>query len=152
LNYIQATRAHADDIYQLVQDTVTQIYPKYYSKEIVDFFCQLHNQKNILKDIERGTVGMLMVDDRIIGTGSYDRNHITRVYVSPAFQRQGYGSYIMQVLEDQIAPEYDTIYLDASLPAKHMYEKRGYVTQKQESMEVEQGAVLNYDVMQKVLL
>lgn len=151
MEYIIAKRENAEEIYKLVRDTIKTIYPKYYPQEVVEFFCHLHNKENILKDIENGLVGMLVDNNRLIGTGSYKENHITRVYVSPKFQRQGYGSYIMQSLESSIALKYNVVYLDASLSASQMYEKRGYVTQKHEKMNVENGAVLVYEVMQKEL-
>lgn len=151
MEYIKAAKEQAEEIYKLVQNTVTTIYPKYYPKEVVDFFCQLHNKENIARDIDSGNVGVLIENGQLIGTGSYQDNHITRVYVDPAFQKRGYGSYIMQMLENEIALHYDKVYLDASLPASHMYENRGYATVKHETWEVENGVVLVYEVMEKQL-
>ena len=56
MEYIYATSENLEEIYQLVRDTVTTIYPKYYPQEVVDFFCRLHSKENILKDIESGVV------------------------------------------------------------------------------------------------
>lgn len=151
MEYINAKSENIEEIYQLVRDTVKTVYPKYYPQEVVDFFCQWHSKENIRKDIESGLVGMLVDNDQLVGTGSYKDNHITRVYVSPKFQRHGYGSFIMQVLEDKIATSYSDAYLDASLPASHMYENRGYITQKHERRNVENGVVLVYEVMRKEL-
>lgn len=95
MQYIKATEQNLQQIVQLVQNTIRTIYPKYYPKEVVDFFCELHCEENIRKDIEDGRVGILIVDGTIVGTGCYKDNHITRVYVAPQCQRQGYGSYIM---------------------------------------------------------
>ena len=113
----------------------------YYPKEVVDFFCELHCEENIFKDIMSGLVGVLKRNDEILGTGCYKDNHITRVYVNPAFQKQEYGSYIMQCLENEIGLCHDKVYLDASLPASHLYEKRGYKTLKHERWNVENGEV-----------
>ena len=66
------------------------------------------------QDVKNGIVGVLQVDDVIVGTGCYKDNHITRVYVDPEYQGRGYGSYIMQCLEDEISLNYDTVYLDSS--------------------------------------
>lgn len=151
MEYIQAKRENIDEIYELVQDTILTIYPKYYPYEVVKFFCNHHSKQNILKDIDNGTVGMLIDNGKLIGTGSYRDNHITRVYVSPSFQRQGYGSYIMQALENKIALQYEFAQLDASLPATQLYEKRGYVTQQHEKCACENGAVLVYEIMKKSL-
>ena len=45
---------------------------------------------------------MLVDNGQLVGTGSYNENHIIRVYVSPKFQGKGYGSFIMQTLEDKM--------------------------------------------------
>ena len=77
--------------------------------------------------------------------------HITRVYVKPELQGRGYGNFIMQCLENEIAKKYHSVELDASLPASHIYEKRGYKTVKHERYNVENGAVLVYEIMEKLL-
>ena len=69
----------------------------------------------------------------------------------PEYQGQGYGSYIMQWLEDEIRKVHTEVYLDASLPACRMYEKRGYTTVKHEMWSVENGVKLVYEVMKKEL-
>lgn len=151
MEYIKATDKNIDDVFNIVQNTVAAVYPHYYPKEVVYFFHELHNRENIAEDIKNGNVGMLMDNGKAVGTGSCDGNHITRVYVLPGFQRKGYGSFIMQCLEDAIAGEYDKVLLDASLPASHLYECRGYHTIKHERWPVENDVVLVYEVMEKFL-
>lgn len=149
MEYIRATKEHTEQIFNLVQETIITIYPKYYPNEIVDFFCQLHNKEDIEEDIKNGCVSILLKGDILLGTGSYKDNHITRVYVAPAFQGQGYGSYIMQNLENTIALKYDTVFLDASLPAIRLYKHRGYKTVEYGKCTVENDIVLVYEIMKK---
>ena len=151
MEYKKATLQESESIYEMVQTTIKTVYPKYYPKEVVDFFCEHHSLENILRDIENGVVGVLIDDDRMVGTGCYQNNHITRVYVLPEFQGRGYGSFIMEQLEDIIAGEYDKVFLDASLPACHLYEKRGYQTIRHDRWNVENGVVLVYEIMEKEL-
>lgn len=151
MKYIKATGENIDCVFHIVQNTVKTIYPKYYPKEVVDFFCELHSRENIARDIENGDAGILVVDNQIVGTGSHDDNHITRVYVLPEFQGKGYGSFIMQCLEDEISEKYHTVLLDSSLPASHLYEQREYHTIKHEKWSVENDVVLVYEVMEKSL-
>lgn len=151
MEYVKATENDTEQILRIVQDTIRTIYPNYYPKEVVDFFCELHCRKSISEDIKNGSVGVLRNDHMIVGTGCYKLNHITRVYVKPECQGKGYGSYMMQCLEDQISLKYDNVYLDASLPASRLYEKRGYQTVKHEKWEVENGKMLIYEVMVKSL-
>ncbi len=149
MKYIKATEKDTEQILMIVQETIRTIYPKYYPKEVVDFFCELHCKENIYKDIKSGFVGILQNNNVTVGTGCYKDNHITRVYVKPEYQGKGYGSYIMQCLENEISLKYDTVYLDASLPASHLYEKRGYQTIRHERWNVKNGRVLVYEVMEK---
>ena len=73
-------------------------------------------------------MGVLVNEDAIVGTGSFESNHIAGVYVLPSYQKRGYGSYIMDCLENEIVQKYDTAVLDASIPAACLYEHRGYKT------------------------
>lgn len=151
MEYIRAEEKDTEQILSIVQDTIQRIYPNYYPQEVVEFFCQLHCRERILEDIKSGLVGVLRNDGILVGTGSRKDNHITRVYVTPEYQGKGYGSYIMQCLENEICQQYDTAYLDASLPASHLYETRGYQTVEHKRYAVENGKILVYEVMEKLL-
>ena len=150
-DYIKATKKDVERIFELVQKTIRTIYPKCYPREVVNFFCDLHSRAAICEDIQKGYVGILVEGQQIVGTGSCQDEHITRVYVAPEYQGQGYGSYIMQCLEKEISQKYAAACLDASLPAGHMYEKRGYRTIRHEKYGVENGVSLIYEVMEKDL-
>lgn len=149
--YELATIEDLQAVYDVVQRTIKTIYPKYYPAEVVDFFCAHHSKDSILKDIEQGYVSVLKIDGKIVATGCFVENHITRVYVMPKHQKNGYGTFIMKNIEAQIGDKYDRAYLDASLPASHFYEKRGYITVGHEKCAVENGGVLVYAIMQKQL-
>ncbi len=138
-------------VYDVVQHTIRTIYPKYYPAEVVDFFCEHHSKAAILNDIKNGYVSVLKIDENIVGTGCFEDNHITRVYVLPEHQKKGYGTFIIKNLEARISKKYDKAYLDASLPAAALYEKLGYSTVKHERYPVKNGVVLVYEVMEKEL-
>lgn len=149
IRYIKAEIEDAETVFKMVQNTIISIYPKYYPKEVVDFFCDLHSKERIANDIIDGNVRLLMIGDIPVGTGSYKEDHITRLYVSPDYRGKGYGTFIMDKLEDEIAQKYDTVSLDASLPASIIYEHRGYKTVKHERWECENGVMLVYEIMEK---
>lgn len=138
-------------VYDVVQHTIKTIYPKYYPIEVVDFFCEHHNMEVIAKDIGNGCAGVLKIDEKIVATGCFVDNHITRVYVLPEYQKKGYGTFIMKTIEAQIGEKCDKAYLDASLPAAALYEKLGFSTIKHEHYPVENGVILAYEVMEKEL-
>lgn len=59
MKYRNATEKDTEQIAMLVQHTIKNIYPKYYPKEVDDFFCYLHSKENISKDIKNGPVAVL---------------------------------------------------------------------------------------------
>lgn len=147
--YELATIEELQAVYDLVQHTIKTVYPKYYPAEVVDFFCKHHSMEAIAQDIENGYVSVLKIDEKIVATGCFVENHITRVYVLPEYQKKGYGTFIMKTIEAQIGEKYDKAYLDASLPATALYGKLGFSTINHERYPVENGVILAYEVMEK---
>lgn len=94
MTYELAAIEDAKAVYEVVQHTIKSIYPKYYPREIVGFFCGHHSEETIEKDIKDGNVSVLKIDGNIVATGCFVDNHITRVYVLPEYQRKGYGTLI----------------------------------------------------------
>jgi len=138
-------------IYKIVQDTIKEVYPHYYLKEIVDMFCEFHSEESISKDIENGNVYVLLEKDEIIGTGTIKGNHITRVYVLPACQGNGFGTYIMNQLETVIGKKYAQAEIDSSLPACKIYYNRGYRTIDHGVWKCANGVIQVYEIMEKEL-
>jgi GNAT superfamily N-acetyltransferase len=151
MNIKKATLKDLGTIYDIVQDTIRGIYPNYYPTEVVDFFLFHHNKENIKKDLEKESVYLLSIDDKIIGTGSIDERYIGRVYILPEYQGKGYGSRIMDLLEEKTAEEFPTSFLDASLPSYEFYLKRGYKPTEYLKYEVENHRMLCYYIMEKDL-
>lgn len=149
MEYLTATAEMADSIYHILQTTIRTVYPKYYPQEVVDFFCDHHSREHISEGIASGHMGVLTDRNVMIGTGCYDGNHITGVYVMPDHQKQGCGSKIMDCLEREIAKESDTVLLDASLAAVLLYEHRGYKTVGHGAYELPNDVKLVYEIMEK---
>lgn len=138
-------------IINVVSKTVKEVYPRYYPGEVVTFFLLFHSEEKVMKDIVDGNVWVLVHDGQVIGTGSMEENHITRVYILPEYQGNGYGTFLIEKLEKELGKKYDSVLVDASLPACCLYEKLGYRTVKHERMALMNDAVLVYEVMEKRL-
>ncbi len=138
-------------IYQLVQETIREIYPKYYLQEIVEMFCEYHNLDNISEDIEAQNTYILLENDEMVGTGTRRENHITRVYVLPKYQKKGYCTFIMKQLEDIIMERYDYADIDASLPACNLYAHLGYKTVDHGIWNCKNDVIQVYEIMKKQL-
>ena len=140
-----------DSVKDITQTTIWSVYPKYYPSGAVQFFSNHHSDDRIRADIVAGIVFLIEVDGTAIGTVTVADNEINRLIVLPDFQRKGYGRELMDFAEEIIRKKHDYIILDASLPAKQIYLKRGYVTTKYNMIEIENGDYLCYDVMEKHL-
>ena len=140
-----------DSVKDITQTTIWSVYPKYYPSGAVQFFSNHHSDDRIRADIVAGIVFLIEVDGTAIGTVTVADNEINRLFVLPDFQRKGYGRELMDFAEEIIRKKHDLIILDASLPAKQIYLKRGYVTAKYNMIETENGDYLCYDVMEKHL-
>ena len=149
LIYGRAGGKSANEISELITKTIREIYPRYYPDGVVEFFCMLHSKERIRMDIQEGNMRVLRMNERIIGTGCLEGNHITRVYVLPEFQNKGYGTRMMLELEKEITEKYDSVVLDASLPACLLYEKLGYKTVRHERINIIDNVIFVYDVMEK---
>lgn len=149
LEYRRAEAEYVEALYQLVQHTIRQVYPRYYPRGIVEFFSALHTKERIAADVDNGLVRSLFVDGRLIGTGSCMGNHITRLFIKPELQGRGYGRFMMEQLEKEIAAQYDSCVLDASLAAVCFYERRDYKTIRHEALPACGGTVLVYEIMEK---
>lgn len=151
MKYIAATIDMADEIRNVLHTSIRTVYPKYYPGEVVNFFCNHHSKEHILEGIASGNMGVLTEGPVIVGTGCFHNNHITGVYVLPCYQKKGFGSYIMDCLEAEIAKNHEVSVLDASLPAACLYEHRGYKTVGHGIYELENDVRLVYEVMEKQL-
>ena len=139
-----------DTIFRITQETIRTIYPHYYPTGAVDFFLSHHSAENIVRDIENDLVYMC-IDSYMnaVGTVTVRDNELCRLFVLPKHQGNGYGRTLLNFAEEQIAQKYDSIVLDASLPAKSIYLSRGYVITGSHTVAAQNGDFLCYDVMQK---
>ena len=151
MKYITATTEMADGIRDVLHTAIKTVYPRFYPKEVVDFFCNHHSREHVLEGIASGNMGVLIDEDVIIGTGCYYGNHITGVYVLPKYQNKGCGTMIIDHLEREIAKKYDSVELDASLAAVILYEHRGYKTVGHGKYDLENGVKLVFEKMRKQL-
>jgi GNAT superfamily N-acetyltransferase len=126
MQIIKASPEHFDIVRQIVVETIKTVYPHYYPRGAVDFFLSHHSDEAIRADIDSGSVCLFKTDGDIFATGTVTENEISRLFVLPQFQGQGFGRKIMDYFESTIFRTYDAILLHASLAAVSMYRARGY--------------------------
>lgn len=145
----KASISDMDVVKNITQTTIRAVYPKYYPQGAVDFFSAHHSDEKIEADISAGYVYLLKAEDGYAGTVTVSENHINRLFVLPEYQGRGFGRALMDMAEELIFESYDKIELDASLPAKKIYLKRGYIETEYHIIDTPYGDHLCYDVMVK---
>lgn len=130
--------------------TVSEIYPHYYPKGAVEYFLAHHNEANIIKDIKENQVFLCFdLKRNVVGTVTIRENEICRLFVLPSRQGNGYGTELLDHAEKIISHQYSKIILSSSLPAKNIYQKRGYKDTGFNIIPTDHGDFLCYDVMVK---
>ena len=146
----QAVSSDLSTIKRISAITISEIYPHYYPKGAVDFFLAHHSEDNLMKDIERNRVFLCLDEYRnTVGTVTIKKNEICRLFVLPSCQGIGYGTEMLDFAEQAIFAQYSKVVLDASLPAKTIYLKRGYKEIEFNSIAVGNQEFLCYDVKEK---
>ena len=84
-----------------------------------------------------------------IGTITVKDNEICRLFVLPAYQGKGFGTEMLDFAEEIIFQHHSKVILDASLPAKKQYLKRGYKDIEFNIIATGDNDFLCYDVMEK---
>ena len=147
------TLSDLDTVRALIQNTIDLCYSGIYPKEAVCFFKNWHCNENVIRDAKEGYTIVLERNSRIIGTGTIVGDEIKRVFVQPAFQKNGFGKVVMQKLEKKaLSVGIGVVKLDASLPSKKFYDSLGYKTIEETFLEVENGKRLDYYKMQKLVI
>ena len=146
----QAVLADLSTVKYITELTISEVYPRYYPKGAVDFFIEHHNEEEILNDIKKNRVFLCSDASRnAIGTVTVKDNEICRLFVLPVHQGKGYGREMLDFAEKRISGQYSKIVLDASLPAKQIYLKRGYREIEFNIITTRGNDFLCYDVMEK---
>lgn len=139
-----------DTVKEITAATISEIYPDYYPKGAIDFFLEHHSDDNITNDIKENKVFLCLNSEQMpVGTVTIKENEICRLFVLPNYQGSGYGRELLDYAEKEISAEFAEILIDASLPAKSIYLKRGYRETEYRVIKTKYGNYLCYDIMVK---
>lgn len=150
MNIKRAELLDLDIVKKITVTTISEIYPHYYPKGAVKFFLEHHNDDNIINDIKQNRVFLYLDDNQNpVGTVTIKNYEICRLFVLSEYQGKGYGKDILDYAENSILEKHPEVLLAASLPAKGIYQKRGYQEIEFNIIKANDNDFLCYDVMVK---
>jgi len=138
------------EVKRVIDQTIEVSYREVYPPEAIDFFKEYHSEEHILDDAEKGYSIVVLIEGRIVGTGTLLETNIRRVFVYPSAQRRGIGKRIMEDLEDRARMMgVKTVDLASSLVSKEFYDSLNYVCEEQTFIPLENDEKLVYYEMRK---
>lgn len=147
MSIVLAQTADTDTVMNITHKTINEIYPHYYPRGAVNFFLGHHSRENIQNDIMDQRVFLCYAKKTAVGTVTINNSEIDRLFVLPEYQGLGYGKELLEYAEKIIMNDYSEIRLAASLSAKSMYLKRGYIEKEYHVLHLADDDFLCYDIM-----
>jgi putative acetyltransferase len=145
-------RGDLEEVHALVIRTIRGSYPAYYPPRAVEFFVEHHAREKITADGRSAFVIVAFSDGQMVGTATLALNEVARVFVATERQGLGIGAMLMARIESEARRlGLSRLELDASLPAFHFYEKRGYRKIADQVIDVGGDEELRYYRMEKDL-
>ncbi|MBO9501735.1 GNAT family N-acetyltransferase [Brevundimonas sp. A19_0] len=128
---------------------VRDIGARYYSAEqVVAWVGQGSRAERFRRKITDGRRGWVAVDqaNRVTGFADLEADgHIDLVYVDPAVAGQGVATLMLDELENAARSTGITrLFVEASEPARRMFERRGYTVTARRDFEIGGVAIHNY--------
>jgi GNAT superfamily N-acetyltransferase len=149
----QYSNEYFEEIFEVIHKTIEEIYPKYYPRKAVDYFHEHHSKEKMKIKLTQEYVLIIIENNRIIGTGSLEKNTINRFFILPEYQKKGYGKKLLVQLENKIDIKlYKKITLDSSLGAVEFYKKNGYKYSEYRIIDLPDENYLCYLEMEKMII
>lgn len=133
----------------IVKETIREVYPHYYPEGAVQYFLDYHSPERIEEAMSTEEIYLLIQESVVLGTGSIRGQELCRLFILPKYQRMGYGTILMNLLEEKVFAQEKAVIVDASFPAEGLYLKRGYQFLSYEKIETDSGDFLCYHKMRK---
>lgn len=139
-------------IRHIVEQSIWGSYPDCYCPEAIEMFLEHHSMENIQKELKEHTLFLLLDGETAVGTGCLKGEEIKLLYFLPEAQGKGYGSFLLKALEEEAIRQGKTqVVLEASIPGRPLYLRRGYEELSHEQAIGPGGGVLDYWRMRKKL-
>ena len=124
----------AKQIVNILHRNYLEVNSKNYPAQLMDNLAKKHDEKYVRKIAKYSHTYVVVEDDKIIatgGVGNYQEDKdvalLINIFVLPEYQRQGYGTLIMQTLmEDEIYKNAKLIRVNSSITALEFYKKFGF--------------------------
>lgn len=120
-------KTDARQLSDLIKECLLKNNSKDYPETVITFMSNHFTSEQLIKNSKERDVFVAFEDEIILGTASLKENIILTVFVSPNIQNRGFGSKLMEKVEN-LAKEngYKEVKIPSSLTSLEFYKRRGY--------------------------
>ena len=139
-------------IQSLMEETISTCYTTFPIAYRQHWMEDHHSVDQILQEATEGLTLVMECEGRIIGTGNILGNRIQSIIVHPDFQRHGYGTELLQRLEQYARNNrISAVQLWALTPAQPFFKQLGYQTISEHQFNAPNLQQFKYYIMEKRL-
>jgi len=144
-------KTDAPKVSQLIRKCITELFPHYYPKKVIDVLYKKNTPKSVIKRSNERDYYVMEEKNHILGIMGIQKNNIRTSYVNPAYHKKGIGRKLLNHLENIVLEKnYSKLTTHSSLSAKTFYQKCGFKIIRKVSSEHE-GIMLDEYLMEKKL-
>jgi N-acetylglutamate synthase-like GNAT family acetyltransferase len=139
-------------LHSLMNETISTCYatfPPAYHQHWMEVH---HSVDQILAEATEGLTLVIEYRGNIMGTGNIVKDRIQSIMIRPDMQRQGYGTELLQRLEQYAwNTGISVVQLSALMPARPFFERLGYQTISEHPLKAPNLRQFKYYIMEKRL-
>jgi GNAT superfamily N-acetyltransferase len=142
----RATARDAEAVYEIVLRALRETNARDYPSSVIDRLV-LTLPKEVASTLEAWLAYVVVVDGRIVGTGSLNGNMVRAVFVHPDYQGRGIGTKLMDAVENAAnVQSVDILSVQSSITAQPFYAKRGFKVVREVFYREERTIVMSKDI------
>jgi N-acetylglutamate synthase-like GNAT family acetyltransferase len=139
-------------IQSLMEETISTCYATFPLAYRQHWMNDHHSVDQILQEATEGLTLVMDCEGRIMGTGNITGNTIQSIIIRPDMQRQGYGTELLQRLEQYARNNrISVLLLSALTPSRPFFIRLGYHTTSEQYFKAENLRQFKYFIMEKRL-
>ncbi|MGD9276471.1 MAG: GNAT family N-acetyltransferase [Candidatus Pacearchaeota archaeon] len=121
----KARLSDVEEISLFIRNVISSANYKNYSSSQIEFWLSQNTSEKVREFLKKGNSCFLLED---FGVCAWNKviSRITGFYVSPEFQRKGFGTQLMSKVCDELETENSKLVVQAALGTEGFYEKNGF--------------------------
>jgi len=125
-------------VHKLIHKTIEISFPAYYEEAVLRHFKELHTFDTIVSRAKAGKTLVYSLNNKIVGTGSFNDSTIHSLFVDPAHQNKGIGKKILLALIENLKAErINSLVIAAPPGSTYFFNKNGFEVIRETTLTID---------------